>query len=83
MDHAAAEGLDTPQRVGHIAYGEVGQGKGIARAGSASVDTHRGGSQVRLPAISLSILTNVQLDAEELRPEAPGTLGVVCGELDE
>jgi hypothetical protein len=47
------------------------------------MDADRGGSRVRLPALSLSISASLQLNAEELDPEAPGALGIVCGKLDE
>jgi hypothetical protein len=36
-----------------------------------------------LPALSLSILASLQLNAEELCPEASGALGIVCRKLDE
>jgi hypothetical protein len=36
-----------------------------------------------LPALSLSILASLQLNAEEPRPEASGARGIVGGKLDE
>jgi hypothetical protein len=36
-----------------------------------------------LPALSLPVLTDLELDTEELTPKAQGTLGIVGGELDE
>jgi hypothetical protein len=36
-----------------------------------------------LPALSLSSLASLQLNAEEFRPEAPSARGIVGGELDE
>ncbi len=83
VDYAPAERLDPLQRLGDIAHREVGQRERIAGAASAGMDADRGGSQVRLPALSLSISASLQLNAEELDPEAPGALGIVCGKLDE
>ena len=83
VDDAPAERLDALQRLGDIAHREVGQGKRIAGAASAGMDADRGGSRVRLPALSLSISASLQLNAEKLDPEAPGALGIVCGKLDE
>jgi hypothetical protein len=36
-----------------------------------------------LPALSLSILASLQLNAEEFRPEASRARGIVGGKLDE
>ena len=83
VDYAPAERLDPLQRLGDIAHREVGQGERIAGAASARMDADRGGSRVRLPALSLSISASLQLNAEELDPEAPGALGIVGGKLDE
>jgi hypothetical protein len=47
------------------------------------MDADRGGSGVRLPAFSLSILASLQLNPEKLHPEASGALGIVCRKLDE
>jgi hypothetical protein len=38
---------------------------------------------MRLPALSLFISASLELNAEELCPEASGAHGVVCGKLDE
>jgi hypothetical protein len=38
---------------------------------------------VGLPAFSLSVLAGLQLDAQELRPEAPGARCIVGGKFDE
>jgi hypothetical protein len=75
--------LDSLQRLSDIGHREVGQRKGIAWATSALVDADRWGCRVRLPALSLWTLAILQLNAEELRPEASGALGVIGGELDE
>src|SRR5215218_3649653 len=83
VDYAPAERLDPLQRLGDIAHREVGQGERIAGAASAGMNADRGGSRVRLPALSLSISASLQLNAEQLDPEAPGALGIVCGKLDE
>ena len=64
MDHAPTERLDPLQGLGDIAHREVGQGERIAGAASASMDADRGGSRARLPALSLSRLANLELDAE-------------------
>jgi hypothetical protein len=47
------------------------------------MDADREGSRVRLPALSLAIVTSRQLDAEELGPEPPGSLGIIRGKLDQ
>jgi hypothetical protein len=47
------------------------------------MDADRWSSRVRLPALSLSLLAGLQLDAEELHPEASGALGIVGGTFDE
>jgi hypothetical protein len=83
VDYAPAERLDPLQRRGDIAHREVGEGERIGGAASADMDADRGGSRVRLPALSLSISASLQLNAEELDPEAPGALGIVCGKLEE
>ena len=83
MDDASPEGLDPLQRLGDIDHGEVGQREGIAWARSALVDPDRWGCRVRLPALALWTLAIAQLNAEQLRPEASGALGVISGELDE
>jgi hypothetical protein len=83
VNHAPAERLDPLQRLGDIAYREVGQTEGIAGPTSASMDADRRSSRVRLPAISLSSLASLQLNAEEFHPEATGPLWIVCGELNE
>jgi hypothetical protein len=36
-----------------------------------------------LPALSLSLLAGLQLDAEQLHPKASGALGIVGGKFDE
>ena len=83
VDHAPAQRLDLLQGLGDVAHGEVGQGDRIAGAAPAGMNADRGGSGVRLPALSLSILASLQLNAEELRPEASGARGIVGGKLDE
>ena len=83
VDHAPTERLDPLQRLGDVAHREVGQGDRIAGAAPAGMNADRGGSGVRLPALSLSILASLQLNAEELRPEASGARGIVGGKLDE
>jgi hypothetical protein len=47
------------------------------------MDADRGGSRVRLPALSLSVLAGLQLDTEELRPEASSARRIVGGKFDE
>ena len=83
VDHAPTERLDALQCLGDIAHREVGQRVGIAGAASAGMDADRGGSRVRLPALSLSILASLQRGAEKGHPKASGALGIVCGKLDE
>jgi len=83
VNHAPSERLDPLQRLGDIAYREVGQREGIAGPTSASMDADRRCSRVCLPALSLSSLTSLQLNAEELHPEAAGALWIVCGKLNE
>jgi hypothetical protein len=83
VDDTPSERLDPFQRPSDVGHREVGQRKGIARATSASMDTHCWGSRVRLPALPLGTFASLQLDAEELRPEAPGALGIIGGELDQ
>jgi len=73
VDHAPTERLDPLQRLGDIAHREIGQGERIAGTASAGMDADLGGP----------ILASLQLNAEELHPEAPGALGIVCGKLDE
>jgi hypothetical protein len=82
MDHAPPERRDPLERLSEIAHGEVGQRKGIAWSTPAGVDAERWGSCVRLPALSLGILAGLERNAEKLRPEVPGALGIICGELD-
>src|SRR4051812_24529213 len=77
VDHAPAERLDPLQRLGDIAYREIRQGERIARSASARMDADRRGCRVRLPALPLSGLAGLQLDAEELHPEATGALWIV------
>jgi hypothetical protein len=83
VNHAPAERLDALQRRGDIADREVGQGERIAGSTSASVDADRWGFRVGLPALSLSSLAALELDSEELHPEATGALWIVCGKLDQ
>jgi len=80
---APPERLHSLHRLIDIGDREVGQRKGIAWARSALVNPDRRGGRVRLPALSLRTLAIVQLNAEELRPEASGALGVISGELDQ
>jgi hypothetical protein len=47
------------------------------------MDADSWGSRVRLPALSLSLLAGLQLDAEELDRDASGALGIVGGKFDE
>jgi hypothetical protein len=47
------------------------------------MDAHLRGLPASLPSCALSILARLQLTTEELLPEAPGSLGVVRGKLDE
>jgi hypothetical protein len=83
VDHAPTECLDPFQRLGDVAHREVGQGEGIAGARTAGMDADSWGSRVRLPALSLSLLAGLQLDAEELDRDASGALGIVGGKFDE
>ena len=64
MDHTPTERLDPLQRLGDIANREIGEGEGIAGAASAGMDADRGGSRVRLPALSLSISASIERGAE-------------------
>src|ERR1700730_789839 len=57
--------------------------EGVSRPAPASMDADRRGSRVRLPALSLPIFADPQLNAEKLHPETPGVLGIVCWKLDE
>jgi hypothetical protein len=83
MDHDPTQRLDPLKRLGDVAHGEVGQREGIAGATAAGMDADRGGTPVRLPALSLSISASLQLRAEERGPETSGALEIVGGELDE
>jgi hypothetical protein len=83
VDHAPAECLDPLQRLGDVAHLEVREGEGIAGAAPAGMDTDRWSSRVRLPALALSLVAGLQLDAEEPYPEASGALGIVGGKFDE
>jgi hypothetical protein len=83
VDHAPTERLDSLQGVGDVAHRKVGQGEGIPGAAPASMNADRGESRMRLPALSLAILASLKLDAEELRPEAPGARGIVSGKFNE
>jgi hypothetical protein len=83
VDDAPAERLDPLKCVGDIADREVGQRERIAGTAPASVYTDGGRSRVRLPTLSFAVLASFQLKAEELHPEAPGALGIVCGKLDQ
>jgi hypothetical protein len=83
VDHAPAQRLDPLHGLGEVAHREVGQGDRIAGAAPAGMNADRGRSRVRLPALSLSILASLQLNAEELRPEASRARGIVGGKLDE
>jgi hypothetical protein len=47
------------------------------------MDADHWGSRVRLPALSLSLLAGLQLDAEQLHPKGSGALGIVGGKVDE
>jgi hypothetical protein len=82
VNHAPAERLDPLQRLGDIAYREVGEGEGIAGSTSASMDADRRDFRVRLPALSFSCSAGLQLNSEKLHPEATGALRIVCGKLD-
>ena len=83
VHHAPTERLDALQRLGDIAHREVGQREGIAGAASAGMDADRGGSGVRLPTLSLSILASLQPGAEKGLPKTSGALRIVCRELDQ
>ena len=83
MDHAPTECLDPFQHRGDVAHREVREGEGIAGAAPAGMDADRWSSRMRLPALSLSLLAGLQLDAEKRRPEASGALGIVGGKFDE
>jgi len=83
VNHAPAERLDPHQRLGDIAYREVGLGEGIPRSASASMDTDRWGVRVGLPTLSLFSLASLQVNAQEFHPEATGALWIVCGKLNE
>ena len=83
MHDAPPERFHSLQCLTDIGHREVGQRKGIARARSALVDADRRGRRVRLPTLALWTLATLQLNAEQLRPEASGALGVISGELDE
>jgi hypothetical protein len=83
VDHASTERLDPLKRLRDVVDREVRQAERIAWAAAAGMDADRGGSGVRLPAFSLSILASLQLNPEKLHPEASGALGIVCRKLDE
>ncbi len=82
VDDASTERLDVLQRLGYVAHREVGQRKRIPRSASARMNTDRWAVRAGLPPCSLSLLARLQLNSQKLRPEAPGALGIVCGELD-
>ena len=83
VDDAPTERFDPLQRRRDIGHREVRQREGIARSTSAGMDADRGGFGARLPALPLAGAASLQLHAEELRPEAPGALGIVSGKLDQ
>ena len=64
MDDTPTERLDPLQRLRDIAHREVGEGERIAGAAPASMDADRGGSRVRLPALSLSVLARLEHNPE-------------------
>jgi hypothetical protein len=75
--------LDPLDRLSDVGNREVGQRKGIAWARSPLVDANRWDSRLRLPPFPFRRLAILQLNAEKLRPEASGALGIVSGELYE
>ena len=83
MDDASTERLDAVQRLADVAHGEVGQRKGVPRPTSALVHTDRRAVRAGLPSLPLARLARVQLYSQKLCPEAPSTLEIVRGELDQ
>ena len=83
MHDAPPERFYSLQRLSDIGDREVGQRIGVAWTRSPLVDADRWVCRVRLPALALWTLAILQLNAEKLRPEASGALGVISGELDE
>jgi hypothetical protein len=47
------------------------------------MDAHRRSCRVRLPALSLSSLASIQLNAKQFCPKATGALWIVGGKLNE
>jgi hypothetical protein len=83
MDHAPTERRDPLKRRGDIDHREVRQRKGITWPASARVHSDRRCPRACLPALSLRTFASLQLNAEELRPEASCALGIISRELDE
>jgi hypothetical protein len=83
MHHAPTERLHPRQRIVHVGDREVGQRERIPRSTSALMDPDRRTAGARLPALPRSISAHLQLDFEQSRPETPGALGIIGGELDQ
>lgn len=83
MDDRSPESLDPLQRLREIANPEVGQRKGIARATSADMYTNSRRFRVRLPALPLGVLSDLQLNAQKLCPEVSGASRIIGGKLDQ
>jgi hypothetical protein len=83
MDDAAAEHPDLLERSVEITHGEVRQRERISRSAAALMDANERPWCPRLPAVALSLGTNVQLGAEESGPEPPRSVSVIRRKLDQ
>src|SRR5271155_4994017 len=80
MDDAPAERPDSFQRLADVADGEVRQRERVAGAAAARMDahrrraSHRRRARARLPTLPLRVIADIELDAEQLTPEATGAI---------
>jgi hypothetical protein len=86
MHNASPERLHGFQRARLVVDCEIGQRERVPRSAATCVhpDSHwpmRGGWC--LPALAFGVAAGLELETEELAPEAPGTLRVISRELDE
>jgi hypothetical protein len=82
VDDAPTERLDARERFAEVVDLEVRKGERVSGAASASMDADRGGSRVRLPAVSLSIAPSLERDPQKLGPETPRSVWIVGGKFD-
>ena len=83
MDHGPAEGPDPIDRAGEVVDLEIRQREGVPGAAASGVNADREGIGWRLPALAFALDASFEREAEQLRPESAGPLGVIRGELEQ